>query len=83
MEPYDYALGAEAVHIFTALSTARREQLLLLFDRIAAHPFEPGDYQEPGYVGRTYQVRLVDGLLITWWPDHSAREVRMLRIEHT
>jgi len=81
MEPYDYALGAEAVHAFTAFSSSRREQLLQLFESLATHPSELGDYQESGQVGRKYEVRLVDDLLVTWWVDHAAREVRVLRIE--
>jgi hypothetical protein len=83
VEPYDYALGAEAVHVFTAFGARRREQLLQHFAGLAANPFESGDYQEPGQAGRSYQVRLVDDLLITWWVDHAAREVRVLRIEET
>ena len=41
MEPYGYALGAEAVHVFTAQNAGERERLLGVFDRLALHPFEP------------------------------------------
>jgi hypothetical protein len=35
MEPYSYALGAEAVHAFTKLKPKRREQVLRIFDALA------------------------------------------------
>jgi hypothetical protein len=43
MEPYDFALDAEAVHAFTSESGREREKLLQIFDGLARHPFEPGD----------------------------------------
>jgi len=81
MEPYDYALGAEAVHAFTAKGVRERERMLQIFDHLARHPFQPGDYREPGLTGREYEVRLSDDLLVTWWVDHAAREVRIIRLE--
>ena len=38
-------------------------------------------YHESGASGRIYEVRLHDDLLLTWWVDHAACEVRVIRIE--
>lgn len=81
MEPYDYALGVEAVHAFTTQGVRERDRLLRIFDALASHPFEPGDYREPGLTGRDYEVKLFDGLLVTWWVDHAVNEVRIVRLE--
>jgi len=81
MEPYAYALGAEAVHAFTAQGVKEREKLLQIFDGVALHPFDPGDFREPGLTGREYEVKLFDDLLVTWWVDHAAKEVRIVRLE--
>lgn len=81
MEPYDYALGAEAVHAFTARGVRERERLLQIFDGLAQRPFEPDDFREPGLSGREYEVKLFDNLLVTWWVDHAVREVRIVRLE--
>jgi hypothetical protein len=72
---------AEAVHAFTSESGREREKLLQIFDGLARHPFEPGDYSESGLTGREYQVKLQDGLIVTWWVDHAAKEVRIVRLE--
>lgn len=81
MEPYDFVLGAEAVHAFTVRSTRERERLVQIFDELTQRPFEPGDYREPGLAGREYEVRLRDDVIVTWWVDHAAREVRIVRVE--
>ncbi|MEY2879996.1 MAG: hypothetical protein RLZZ15_2376 [Verrucomicrobiota bacterium] len=81
MEPYDFALGAEAIHAFTAQPARRRERLLQVFDELARHPFSSGDYRERGLSGREYHVRLWDDQIVTWWVDHAAREVRVVRLE--
>jgi len=48
---------------------------------LARHPFEPGDYREAGLKGREYEVKLHDDLIVTWWVDHAAKEVRIVRLE--
>ena len=81
MEPYGYALGVEAVHAFTAQNARERERLIAVFDRLALHPFELGDYNESGQSGRIYEVTLIGDLLVTWWADHASREIRVVRLE--
>jgi hypothetical protein len=79
--PYGYALGDEAVHAFTGLPVKTRQRFLRACDHLIRNPRQAGDYQEPGTMGRIYQLKLVDDLLITWWVDHAAREVRIVRLE--
>ncbi len=81
MSSYGYALGEEAVQIFTSLPALQRAKLLRAFDRLARSPNGPGDYQEAGASERLYEVKLLDELLLTWWVDHAAKEVRIVRIE--
>ena len=81
MAPYGYAFGDEAVHTFTALPAKRRVKLLQLCEHLARHPHQSGDYHESGLTGRIYQLKLCDDLLITWWVDDAAREVRIVRLE--
>lgn len=81
MSGYGYALGEEAVHGFASLPPRQRAHLLRALDRLARRPNQPGDYQEAGASGRIYEVKLVDDRLLTWWTDHAAKEVRIVRIE--
>lgn len=81
MSAYDYALGEGAVQAFAALPPRRRGQLLRLFEAMIRQPNQAGDYQEVGISGRPYEVKLIDELILTWWVDHAAKEVRIIRIE--
>jgi hypothetical protein len=81
MPAYDYALGAEAVHAFASLPPRHRASLMRLFEHLARHPSQPGDYQEFGASGRIYEIKLLDDMLVTWWTDHAEKEVRIVRIE--
>ena len=78
---YTYALSEEAVDVFCRLSTRQRRRLLRGCERMTAYPHQMGDYQEVGVTGRIYQVTLVEDLLITWWADDAARELRIVRLE--
>ncbi len=73
--------GDEAVRVFTVLPARQRAKLLRVSDTLAKYPTEGGDYQETGASGRTYEVRLFDDLLLTWWVDHTVKEVRVVRLE--
>lgn len=81
MASYGYAFGDEAVHAFTALPAKSRLRLLRISDHLARFPRQTGDFQESGATGRVYEIKLFDDLLVPWWVDHAAREVRIVRLE--
>ena len=81
MSGFGYALGGDAVQAFTSLPSRQRGELLRLFASVARFPAQRGDFREPGASGRIYEVKLSGDLLVTWWVDHAAREVRIVRIE--
>ncbi|MEJ1971575.1 MAG: hypothetical protein WDM96_03425 [Lacunisphaera sp.] len=76
-----YALGEEAVHAFAHLRVKQRGKLLRFFDLLTRQPFQAGDYCETGALGRSYELKLIDDVLVTWWVDHAVREIRIVRIE--
>lgn len=81
MTGYGYAVAEDALRIFVDLPARQRRRLLRFLDELGRHPFQSGDYQEPGSANRIYELQLVDELLIPWWCEHGARKVRVLRIE--
>jgi hypothetical protein len=81
MAAYGSALGDEDVRAFTALTAKQREKVLRDLDHVARFPARIGDYREIGASGRFYQVMLCGDIFLTWWVDHAAKEVRIVRLE--
>ncbi len=81
MAGYTYTLGEAAVHAFAQLPARQRARLLRTFDSLARLPHQEGDYRETGSSKRIYEVKLIDETLVTWWTDHAAKEVCIVRIE--
>lgn len=81
MTAYGYALGEEAVDAFAALPAKQRQKVLRFCGHLARFPKLAGDYRELGQTGRTYELKLIEELLVTWWVDHAEREVRIVRLE--
>ncbi|MGF1484198.1 MAG: hypothetical protein ACFBZ8_07535 [Opitutales bacterium] len=49
-------------------------------DFLEQNPFDEGDYSEDPATGRRICVKLVEGWAVSYWPDHRAREVRILQV---
>ena len=54
---------------------------MTLIEQLAADPFLVPDLRENGPSGRTYSILVRDDLLLTYWVDHAAKDMRVLRIE--
>jgi hypothetical protein len=50
-------------------------------NRIEQTPGISGDYGELDATGRKLQVAVLETVAITYWTDHAAQEVRVIRIE--
>lgn len=67
--------------VFTGAAKRERKQLIDLFDRLAANPSLITDWTIDASDGRTH-YRLVAGRhMVTYWTDHAAREVRIVKLE--
>ncbi len=55
--------------------------MLTLLYRLTDYPDQPGDYESTDETGRKIQHLQVGPIVITFWPDHSARELRITDIE--
>lgn len=51
------------------------------FQRLVRQPSLPGDFEAPADDGRVHQVKIVGDWLVSYWPDHAVREVRLSAIE--
>ncbi|MDP3068975.1 MAG: hypothetical protein Q8N18_01745 [Opitutaceae bacterium] len=78
---YEFAISGEASR-FLFGSTARiRAKAEDAFDFLSRHPFTEGDFQEGAPSGRTLEVKLFGNLIVTYWVDHAAREIRVVNCE--
>lgn len=78
---YDYNLSAEAVRSLLSASPAKRRSVWAVIDLLTDNPFLEHDLSERAPSDRTYFVIVRDNIVITYWVDHSVRELRIMRLE--
>lgn len=66
---------------FAKVARADQRKLATILDQLKTTPFRRGDLQEPDATGRVNEVLVVGEWLVTYWPDHAARELRIVRLE--
>jgi hypothetical protein len=79
--PYKYTVDAAVLAVCAAATKRRREELLRIFDRLAADPYQEGDSTQPDDKGRHCQVKRFGPWTITWWPEHLANELHIVDAE--
>lgn len=77
---YGYVLSAEVFSILLGLSKREQRRLAAGFERLARHPVAAGRYTEKDADGHTLQFHFDRGWWIGCWPDHAAREVRIVQL---
>lgn len=82
MEAYELVLSEAAAMALVRASRPVQRRLAVLLDEVKGEPFRPGDLQERDAQGRINEVLVVGDWLVTYWPDHAVRELRVVRLEH-
>jgi hypothetical protein len=44
-------------------------------------PLQKGDFEARDETNRPIQIKVAGPFLISFWPDHSVREIRIIKIE--
>ncbi|MBI5771853.1 MAG: hypothetical protein HZA93_29040 [Verrucomicrobia bacterium] len=78
---YDFSLDREAVATFQAATVRERRLLFDACENLARHPFTRGDYSFVDANGRENHVIDLGDFVLTFWTDHAARMVRILKLE--
>jgi len=76
---YTYVLSAQAITVFATLNSKEQRALLDFFRNLAAHPSRQADL----HVTRDLREQhlLEHGrFLVTYWPDHAVKEVRITEL---
>ena len=81
MDAYDLVLSEMAAMTFATAARPDQRKLAVILEGVKATPFRPGELQERDVQGRVHQVLVAEDWLVTYWPDHAARELRIVRLE--
>ena len=81
MKAFEPAYSQEALASLLTAGGTRRRHALAVIGRLSRLPVRVGDCQIQGPEGRHRQLLLQEGLLLTYWVDDAAREVRIVTIE--
>ena len=81
MDAYALMLSEAAAMTLAAASRAEQRQLAVILDEVKSHPFRPGDLHEHDTQRRVNEVLVVGDWVVTYWPDHAARELRVINLE--
>jgi hypothetical protein len=78
---YRWVAHQQAVEILLRLSPSNRGLVLEQLDGLVADPFAVSDAHVSDDDGRDLQIKIAGRFIITYWPDHAVKEVRVLAIE--
>jgi hypothetical protein len=78
---YALVLSETATATLATASRGEQRKLLDILQGLKAAPFRPTALQERAADGRANQVLLVQDWLLTYWLDHAACEIRLIRLE--
>lgn len=79
--PYDVVAPISGLAVFHSAARRERKALLDFFDRLARLPATKSEWTLPDEAGRTNYQTAVGRILVTYWTDHAAREVRIVRLD--
>ena len=82
MDAYELVLSEAAAEVLVRASRSVQRRLAVVLDEVKGEPFRPGDLRERDAQGRLNEVLVVGDWLVTYWPDHAVRELRVVRLEH-
>jgi hypothetical protein len=79
--PYEVVAPFSRLAAFHSASKRERKSLLLFFDKLARQPSLETEWTLIDHTGRTNFQIAVGRFLVTYWPDHAVREIRIVRLE--
>lgn len=81
MDGYDLVLSEAAAMTLAAAVRSQQRKLAVILESVKAAPFRRGDLQERDTQGRANEILVVGDWIVTYWPDHAVRELRIVRLE--
>lgn len=78
---YHWVAHQQAVEFLLRLPSARRRDLIAHLDKLADSPFQEADATLNDPSGRPLQLKIAGPFIITYWPDHAVKEIRIVALE--
>lgn len=78
--PYDVIAPISKMAAFHSARKSERKQLIEFFEQLAKHPATESTWTVKDSAGRVNFQAQAGRFLVTYWPDHAAREVRIVKI---
>ncbi len=79
--PYDVVMRRTVAQRASSFSRGQRSRLEVFLDSLAVDPNQRGDFNDVDQTGRTNEAKVLHDLMVTYWADHAAREVRIVDLE--
>ena len=81
LRPYEIVAPLTVYEELRGMPRADRRRVVDFLQRLTRQPSLPGDFEAPAEDGRAHQVKTVGDWIVSYWPDHAAREIRLSGIE--
>lgn len=78
---FEPVLSGKALAYLLSLKKRHQRQVTGLLYRLAEYPHQPGDYESEDDTGRPIQHLRAGSWVISFWPDDSSRELRVIDID--
>jgi hypothetical protein len=79
--PYKYSVDDSVLTAFASASRRQREELLRIFDFLAANPFLAADSPQRDHTGRICKINRFGRWRVTWWAEHLSNQVHVLDVD--
>ncbi len=80
MNPYRIFVRIEAAEALRTIRGIQRASLIAFIDSLSITPGKRGDYTERDETGRDLEIKVVASFAISYWPDHAAKEVKVVDV---
>ena len=81
MDAYELVLSESAAMVFATAARSEQRRVAAVMEQMKVAPMRRGDLQERDAQGRDNEILVVGDWVVTYWPDHATREIRVVRLE--
>lgn len=81
MKAYELFYHHDVVAALVTLPASRRRRVVRFLAAVAESPHQEGDFPVRDQFGSRCEVKHLEGIILTWWVDHSTQRVHVLNLE--